>query len=234
MMTKALFVGLALIGAIAPLQNADGKRPWDVARYTECLTTSGTDDLAPDLLISTQGCRSGRDPVDKLENIPNDAKSLAWVTGAKHKDDTKLAFVAIAFGTRVERSATYVGGNSLTNDAGGRIVYRSVYAMVGGIRQQLTTAFEPPSAPSCSSMWRGAITMNTCGYLSAGVVELPAELLAEISATYASTPEANFRFRVEADGGSLSFNVPVAEIEAVRLAVFPPEANTAQPASPNK
>lgn len=195
-------------------------KPWDVDRFIKCLRTIGSDQLAPNLIITSQHCNSGRDPVAASENAPNSLRALAWVTGARSKDNPKHAFVAIAFGTRIERIATFVGGSTLTRDTGGAVSFRSAVALVGGQRQELATQFEQPQTV-CSQMSRGAFASETCSFTEAGLVTLSDALLDELARTHASDPAAQFRFRVETATGSITLVVPVAEIEAVRLAVFP-------------
>lgn len=201
------------------------KRPWNAERYSACLTTTGTDQLAPDLIVSSQGCRSGRDPVESDEDMPSGTKAVAWVSGARNKDDQKLTFVAIAFGTMFERSSTFVGGSTITNDAGGGIKYSSVYAMVGGHRQELTASFLTPSPPTCSHMRRGALSMTSCSYSNGGLVSLPDKLLDELDAQYVVDPLALFRFRLETTSGSITYTIPIAEITAVRRAIWPPASS---------
>lgn len=200
------------------------KKPWDVERYAGCLKASGSDPLAPDQTITSQGCNGGRNSVDASEGAPSDLKAITFVTGARNKDNQALAFVAIAFGTRFDRVSTYVGGARLTSDNGGGLGFGSVFAMVGGRRQELTVSAHENAAPDCSFMSRGSIGATTCTFAEVGVVQLPIALLDELSKAYATDPTSLFRFRVATKTGSITFSVPVAEIEAVRRSIFPPAA----------
>lgn len=198
------------------------KKPWVVERYAGCLKTSGSDALAPDLTITSQGCNGGRNPIEASDGVPSDLKAITFVTGARNKDNPALAFVAIAFGTRFDRVSTYVGGAKLTSDNGGGLGFGSVFAMVGGRRQELAVSARENASPDCSFMSRGSISATTCTFTEAGVVQLPIALLDELSKAYAADATSLFRFRVETKTGSITFSVPAAEIEAVRRAIFPP------------
>ena len=195
------------------------KKPWDLDRFSKCLQTTGRDELAPNLIVTSQPCNSSRNPIVSTENMPGDLRALAWVTGARNKDRPELAFVSIAFGTRIERTSTYVGGAPLTRDTGGRLSFQVVMALVSGNRQELKTRFEQPQA-ECSRMSQGALASETCTFTEAGLIQLPAALLDELARTHLADSAAMFRFRVETASGSITFAMPVAEIEAVRRSVF--------------
>lgn len=219
---KVLIFGLAAFGLMATGESAQAKKkPWDAERYAQCLQATGTDELAPDLMISSQRCRTGRDPVEKSEGLPIGAKVRAWVAGARNKDDPKKAFVSVALGVKFERTSTYFGGATVTSDKGGSLGIGSVFAMVGGQRQELKITAREGGQPDCNFMSNGAMGVQTCTFTEAVVVLLPVDLLNELALTYQSDVESTFRFRVETSNGSITVLVPIAEIEAVRRGIFP-------------
>ncbi len=221
-MKNHAFVSMALAAALLTVGSPGDakKRPWDVERYTKCLEITGVDQLAPNLIVSSQGCNRGRNPVDSSEGVPVGVNSLAWAAGAKNKENPSLAFVAVAFGTKLDRTSTYVGGSALTSDTGGGLGYRSAWAMVGGKRQELQMSGRESDGPNCYVMRQGNLGARTCSYTEAAMVQLPPELLEELGQAYAADPAATFKFRLETNGGSLTFAIPVAEIEAVRRKIF--------------
>lgn len=196
------------------------KRPWDVTRYSDCLSHVGTDQLAPDLVISSENCRTDRNPVEAKETIPSDTKARAWVTGSRNKDNPSNAFIAIIFGTKVDRTSTYISGNTITQDTGGALKYRSVITLVGGSRRALDAKFLPISSGDCSFSSGGAISVRKCSYVEGAMILIPSDLLSELQTRNFSETDGMLRFRLECDAGAFTVVVPLAEIEAVRREVF--------------
>lgn len=205
-------------------QDVDAKkRPWDAERYSQCLTITGNDQLAPTVRFDSLECRKDRDPVESSEEMPSGAKVNVSVAGSRSKEQAIHRFVAISFGVQVLRGTTYVGGRMLSRDNGGALSFLSVYTMIAGQRTKLDAIFPRPEAASCATMRQGSMSMHGCSYVSVGVMALPEPLLKKLAEQYDIDHEANFRFRVEADEGSLTLTVPLAEIEAVRRKVYATE-----------
>lgn len=216
---KVAIWGSALLALSWTGEAVAAKRLWDAERYTECMESAGTDELSPTQQLFTSGCRTGRDPVEASEGVPGTLYSRASVAGEVVKDDPSQSDVSVVIRTTLERRDTSLGGTNLFSGGSGGLTYRAVYAMVSGGRQELPADFIEGDRPPCSRVGTGSFSVRTCSYVQGAGIKLPQPLLAEIKSRYATEPQGVFRFRLELIEGSITFTVPLAEIEAVRRVV---------------
>jgi hypothetical protein len=187
------------------------KKPWDLQRFTACISALGKDPLDVEEGFTSAYCKvidwPDKNPAD-LDNVTVDP----LVFFARRKTEGGAWQGALTFLIGYQRKGTAFGGDA----ASGFARYSRATMLLNGKLREFNLERRPGKVRACGSMGSGLMRVDTCGYDESVYIPLDAELIAAFR--QADTPSGS-KIKVKFFGeGDTAFTMDFRPAEVVAVA----------------